>query len=215
MQRVRYFLLLGLSLGVALYALAAYSLLPPGTTVHPDLRASFDENRAALYTHVFAAAIALLLGPLQFSQRLRAARPALHRWLGRLYLGAGVLVGGTAGLALALQSAGGLPAQLGFALLALAWLYTGARAYTAIRARDVAAHRRWMLRNFGLCFAAVTLRLWLPALLVAGIPFDIAYPLAAWLCWVPNAAFVERLLHRPAAAAAIDTPKQQHTGTAP
>lgn len=48
---------------------------------------------------------------------------------------------------------------LGLAGLALAWLYTGLRAYLAIRARDIAAHRCWMVRNFALAFASVTLRL--------------------------------------------------------
>src|SRR5690606_9843127 len=136
--------------------------------------------------HVFAAAVALTLGPFQFSTSLRARYPAFHRWSGRLYLGVGVLVGGLAGLYMAAHAFGGLPARLGFACLALGWLYTGLRGYRAIRARDVADHRRWMVRNFALTFAAVTLRLWLPASVAAGIAFELAYPVIAWLCWVPN-----------------------------
>ncbi len=71
------------------------------------------------------------------------------------------------------------------------------RAYAAIRARDIELHRRWMVRNFALTFAAVTLRLWLPASVVSGIPFEAAYPVIAWLCWVPNLLAAELLL-RPA-----------------
>jgi hypothetical protein len=55
-----------------------------------------------------------------------------------------------------------------------------------------------MVRNFALTFAAVTLRLWLPASVVAGVPFGLAYPAIAWLCWVPNALFAEVLLGRTA-----------------
>jgi hypothetical protein len=44
---------------------------------------------------------------------------------------------------MAAHAFGGPAARLGFACLALAWLYTGAQAYLAIRARDIAAHRRW------------------------------------------------------------------------
>jgi hypothetical protein len=47
-----------------------------------------------------------------------------------------------------------------------------------------------MVRNFALTFAAVTLRLYLPAWMIAGVAFDVAYPLIAWLCWVPNLAMV-------------------------
>jgi uncharacterized membrane protein len=186
-----------LSIGVALYAIVAYGLLPLGATVHPDMRGAFESQGAGIYAHVFASAFALLLGPFQFVRRLRAAHPALHRWSGRLYLGVGVLVGGAAGLYVALHAFGGTVARAGFACLALAWLYTGLRAYVAIRARDVVSHRRWMVRNFALAFAAVTLRLWLPAAVVAGASFEIAYAAIAWLCWVPNLLVAELAFNRP------------------
>jgi len=81
--------------------------------------------------------------------------------------------------------------RLGFACLALGWLYTGLRAYLAIRAHDIVSHRRWMVRNFALTFGAVTLRLWLPASMAFGIAFELAYPVIAWLCWVPNLLVAE------------------------
>lgn len=180
-----------LSLAVAGYAVGVYALLPVGAAVHPDMRSAYEAHRVGLYAHIFASAVALALGPFQFSLVLRAARPSLHRWLGRLYLGVGVLAGGLAGLYMAFHAYGGGPAQLGFACLALAWLFTGLRAYLAVRAGKLAAHRLWMARNFALTFAAVTLRLWLPASQVAGVSFDLAYPWIAWLSWVPNLVVVE------------------------
>lgn len=196
LQRAGFFALGFLSLGVAGYAVAVYGWLPLGAVLHPDMRASFEAQRAAVYAHVFGSVFALALGPWQFVVRWRAARPALHRWLGRLYLGAGVAIGGLAGLYLAFHAFGGPVARLGFAGLALAWLYSGWRAYRAVRARDFAAHRRWMLRNFALSFAAVTLRLWLPAAVAGGVPFEQAYPAVAWLCWVPNLLAAQWLLAR-------------------
>jgi len=41
-----------------------------------------------LLIHGLTGATALLIGPFQFSDRLRTARPKLHRWLGRIYVGA-------------------------------------------------------------------------------------------------------------------------------
>lgn len=186
--------LCSLSLGVAGYAVVVYGFLPLGVLVHPEVRSAYEVHRYGIYVHVFAAAVALALGPFQFYARLRSARPALHRWMGRAYLGFGVLVGGIAGLYMSMYAYGGVPARLGFACLALGWLYTGVRAYLSICARDVASHRRWMVRNFSLAFGAVTLRLWLPASVVSGIPFEAAYPVIAWLCWVPNLLVAEFLI---------------------
>lgn len=110
-----------------------------GALLHPDMRATYALYPTAIYAHVFAAAVALTVGPFQFWSRLRSQRPQLHRWLGHIYLLVGVGIGSTAGLFMAFHAFGGLPARLGFGLLALAWLYTGYRAYRAIRARDIAS----------------------------------------------------------------------------
>jgi len=183
-------------LALSIYALAAYTLLPVGAAVQPEMRHAFETRAVALRVHVFAAIFALALGPFQFSAALRAARPRLHRIMGRLYLGVGVLVGGSAGLYVAQEAYGGALAQAGFSLLAMAWLYTGWRAFSAIRAGDVARHRAWMLRNFALTLAAVTLRIYLPLSMLAAVPWASAYAAIAWLCWVPNVLAIEWWLRR-------------------
>jgi len=188
-----------LSIGVALYAAGAYALLPIGAAVHPDMRAGFQVHSVGVYLHVFGALFALALGPFQFLGGLRGKHPRIHRWMGRAYLFFGVLVGGLGGLYLSQFAHGGPVAQLGFGALALAWLYTGARAFDAIRRREFAAHRRWMTRNYALAFAAVMLRLYLPAAVIAGVDFAIAYAVIAWACWVPNLLFAEWRLRVSAA----------------
>ena len=50
-----------------------------------------------------------------------------------------------------------------------------------------------MIRNFALTFAAVTLRLWIPIFLTSGLSFEAAYPVIAWLSWVPNLLVAEVL----------------------
>ena len=190
MRRFAFAVLAFLALAVSLYAVGVYGFMPLGALVDPDMRASFNAHATAIRLHIFASVLALALGPFQFSARLRARMPALHRWMGRLYLGVGVLMGGASGLYVAQFAQGGPVGQAGFSLLALAWLYTGARAYAAIRGGDVSAHRAWMARNFALTFAAVMLRLYLPAAMVARVPWELAYPAIAWLCWVPNLAAV-------------------------
>ena len=195
MRRFSNFILYFLALGVAGYAAVAYSLFALGSLVHPQMQTVFQAHATGIYLHVFASIVALALGPFQFSERLRQARPALHRWSGRLYLSIGVLVGGLSGLYMAQFAFGGWLARSGFTLLALSWLFTGFMAYRAIRRRDIQNHRRWMLRNFALTFAAVTLRLYLGPAVAAGFQFEQAYPVIAWLCWVPNLLLVEWLFN--------------------
>ena len=197
MKTLPYGVVVFLSLGVTAYAIVTYALLPLGAAVHPVMRATFEAHRFATYMHIFGSAVALALGPLQFSSWLRVKHLSLHRATGRLYLGIGILLGGVAGLYMAFHAFGGPFTRVGFACLAILWLYSGLRAYLAIRAGDVAAHRRWMIRNFSLTFAAVTLRLWLPAAMLLRVPFEVAYPAIAWLCWVPN-FFIAQILTRRA-----------------
>jgi hypothetical protein len=57
-----------------------------------------------------------------------------------------------------------------------------------------------MIRSFALTLAAVALRVYLPSALAAGIEFETAYPIIAWLCWVPNLLVVEFLIGRSLAS---------------
>lgn len=185
------FVMYFMALGVAGYAIFAYAFLPLGSLVHPDMMAVYQVHPAGIYLHVFASAIALTMGPFQFISNFQQTNPGLHRWMGRTYLGIGALIGGIAGLYMAVYAYGGLVAQLGFATLAVLWLLTGLRAYKAIRSGNVSEHRRWMIRNFSLTLAAVTLRIYLPLSMTAGVDFTLAYQVVAWLCWIPNLAIAE------------------------
>jgi uncharacterized membrane protein len=151
----------------------------------------FVVHSSGIYTHAFASIVALVLGPFQFSSGIRQRYPAAHRWCGRVYLGVGVLVGGLAGLYMSQYAFGGPVARIGFAALAAFWLFTGVRAYLSIRRGAINEHRKWMVRNFSLTLAAVSLRIYLPAFMASGIEFALAYPIIAWLCWVPNIVFAE------------------------
>ncbi|MBD8022487.1 DUF2306 domain-containing protein [Microbacterium gallinarum] len=161
--------------------------------------------QAAFYVHIVGGATALVLGALQFWRGLRERAPRVHRWTGRLYL-AGVAVGGVAGLIIAPSSPAGYVGFFGFGALAVLWLITGWRAYRAIRRGDVPSHQAWMIRNYSLTYAGVTLRLWLPLLLLAplllGQPWEFdaafanAYAAVPFLCWLPNLVVAEWLVRR-------------------
>lgn len=179
------------ALGVSAYAAFAYGFMPLGSLVHPDMKLNFLAHKAGIYTHVFASIVALSLCPFQFSTWLRGTRPRLHRLIGRTYFGVGIALGGLSGLYMSAFAFGGPVAKIGFACLAACWLFTGLRAFQAIRRGDVVEHRKWIVRNVSLTLAAVTLRIYLPVSIIAGIPFELSYPVVAWLCWIPNLLVAE------------------------
>lgn len=174
----------------AIIAAYAIAVLVVPTMRPPFLQQRFMTMPLAAALHLAGAAVALVVGPLQHNSRLRGRFLNLHRWTGRAYVLA-VLFGGAAALWLAPVSQGGLPAHVGFGLLAVLWLLATGQAYRYIRAGDQDAHRRWMTRSYALTFAAVTLRIYLPLSQVAGMPFEPAYQTIAWLCWVPNLLVAE------------------------
>ena len=168
-----------LSLGVAIYAMVAYGFLP-GIAGAPQMSKLW--GAVGIYIHIFTSVVAgvgtmaILGGP--------AAAILWHRWSGRTYLIAGVLPGGISGLYVARFAFGGWVSETGF--LWPSALVSAGLAYKAIRRGKLASHQRWMLRNFALTFAAVTLRIYLGSFAAVGVPFEVFYPWLAWACWVPN-----------------------------
>jgi hypothetical protein len=150
--------------------------------------------RAAFYKHIFFGGVALLTGWPQFLKNFRDKNLQWHRRLGTVYL-ISVLLSGTAGLYIALYASGGIVSITGFSGLAIGWLLTAAMAYSAIRKLDIDDHQFWMIRSYALCFAAVTLRIWLP-LFQFGFQMEFfqAYRIIAWLCWVPNLIVAEMII---------------------
>jgi hypothetical protein len=191
---IRWTLCLILCLGVVGMASQYYFHRPSG---------HFGEHYPLLVAHIIGGSIALLLGPWQFSRRLRQRHLSLHRWMGRIYL-LGVALGSLAGFASSFFSQGGMPTHFGFGILAVLWFFTGWMAYHYARTARIAQQREWMIRNFSLSLAAVTLRQYLPFMLfVMHWPFLRAYVPISWLCWVPNLLIAEWLIRRRPSVAAL------------
>lgn len=148
----------------------------------------------AFYGHIIFGGIALLVGWTQFLERIRLKRLKTHRMLGYFYV-ISVIISGISGGYLAIFATGGIISKLGFSGLALAWLFTTANAFLAVRYRDFDSHGKWMIRSYALTFAAVTLRLLTP-ILQGIVEMDSlnAYLLVSWLCWVPNLIIAEFII---------------------
>ncbi|WP_342375186.1 DUF2306 domain-containing protein [Myxococcus stipitatus] len=176
-----------LCLGVGLYP-SIYLFTDPNSGFRARKGLELLTNpvwNAAFYTHLALGGLALFIGWTQFIARLRRKVPGVHRFLGKVYVGA-VLVSGLTGLYIGFFATGGIVAAAGFMSLALVWLFTTASAWWHIKNRRIEEHRLMMVYSYAACFAAVTLRLWLPFLVRGTGDFISAYRIVAWLCWVPN-----------------------------
>ncbi len=156
---------------------------------------------APLVVHIIAAAAYALFGSLQFSARLRRRQPNWHRRSGRILVGAGMLVAFT-GLWMTLFYTGAPGGDLLWAVRVLVGTAMAASivlGVTAIRRRDIDAHRAWMIRAYALAVAAGTQPF------TQGIgeglfgTSDLSTALSVSSGWIINAAVAEWVIRRPSA----------------
>jgi uncharacterized membrane protein len=104
-----------------------------------------------LLPHGLAAACALILGPMQFSDRLRKRYTKMHRVMGRVYVAA-VFIGAPLGTYIEyLEERMGATRSFTIETMFQAglWMLTTAIAFAFIRNGKVHQHRQWMTRSFG------------------------------------------------------------------
>ena len=180
------FLVVAIALYAVVFALTDFN--------QSELKEKILQLPWTLQIHAVGGAIALLLGLIQFS-RLGGNIPGKwHKFVGRIYAIA-VFSSAVMGLVMAVRADGGLIAQIGFGLLAIAWLGTLVAALAAIYQKQIVVHQTFMSLNYALTWASVTLRVELPLLAMA-FGFEIGYQMIAWLCWVPNLLLAGWWLHR-------------------
>jgi len=151
----------------------------------------------AFWIHVFTSMPALLAGFTQFTPRLLAKRPKIHRLMGRVYVFTVSFVSGPASLVMAFYANGGISSRIAFVILALLWLTTTAMGWRKALQREWGAHREWMIRSYALTLSAITLRVWKYLIVLAFEPPPMeVYRLVAWLGFVPNILLVEWWIRR-------------------
>jgi len=120
--------------------------------VHPKdpLWQHYEPFKWWLLPHGIAGACALLLGPMQFSDRLRNRFRHLHRLVGRIYV-AGVFVAAPLGFYIQyFEGRTGDPRSFSIAAAvdASLWMITTGVAMVFVLKGKVQDHRQWMTRSF-------------------------------------------------------------------
>lgn len=143
------------------------------------------------YLHIVPGLVYLIGGCFQLSRRFRNRHPTLHRRMGRVILGAG-LISGFFALAFGTRAPyGGIGEAAATIVFGSYFLVALALALRAILRRDVRTHRRWMIRAFALGLAVATIRLWVGVFVGLGVDLRAGFAPAFWLAFTMHAAAAE------------------------
>lgn len=176
-----------LAVGVGLYPLISLVLnfrFPILDTKPLDLPGNIFWN-IGFYSHITLGGIALLIGWVQFNKKIRNANLKAHRILGKVYV-VSALISALSAIYISFYATGGFIVSIGFISLGYIWFYTTLKAYLFIKEKQIIDHKKMTIYSYAACFAAVTLRVYLPFLTLFFKDFEVAYRIVAWLCWVPN-----------------------------
>ncbi|WP_221391771.1 DUF2306 domain-containing protein [Dyadobacter sp. NIV53] len=186
---------------LAFYASALYEgEMSRWNNVLPKL---YEEDSTAATSgiglHFATGGIILLLGSIQLLDSVRVRYPAVHRWIGRIYIISSIFaaVGGLLFIILK-GTIGGLVMDIGFSLYGILMFIAAIETYRHAVAGRLDKHRAWALRLFALAIGSWLYRMdygfWI--LLMDGLgherhftgPFDY---LMAFFFYIPNLLVAE------------------------
>jgi hypothetical protein len=176
--------------------------LAVGARVMPTDERFFDSPVPVLL-HIVGASVFCLLGALQFAPAFRRRRIGWHRTAGRLIVPGG-LIAALSGLWMAVfyprpPGVGDLLTgeRLVFGTAMAAALTLG---FLAVRRRDIATHRAWMMRGYAIGQGAGTQFLTIVSWsLLVGPPGVLANALLHGASWLINLAVAEWFIRRSTA----------------
>jgi len=131
-------------------------ILDPGSPIAQH----FAPAKWFLVVHAFAGALAMSLGALQFSNRLRARYLEVHRTMGYIYV-VSVFISAPFAIPVAMKVAS-LSLVAASAVQSFRWMLTTAIALYCIRSGNVAQHRRWMMRSYPFAMVFTVARVIIP-----------------------------------------------------
>jgi uncharacterized membrane protein len=121
------------------------------------LDAHFAAKAGMTLLHIVPSLFFVLLVPLQFISSLRDRHPRVHRWTGRVIVGLGVVLGGSA-LWLSAHPVGGLAESSATIFFGCFFLFALSKAWRHIRNGRVALHREWATRMTAIALGVATTR---------------------------------------------------------
>lgn len=151
----------------------------------PEALGKYFDLKWILIAHITAGGGALVLGPLQFWEKLRKDNRKLHRITGLLYLLA-ILTSGTCAVILAFTTAYAVSWSYAFSLQVWVsvWFITTFIAYRAALQKKFKLHKEWMVRSYVVTLAFIISGLLLKTTYVQQLgSFAEISPSFFWMGW--------------------------------
>lgn len=174
--------------------------LASGAKITPE-NARFVAMPLPVVLHIIAAALFCILGAFQFAPGFRRRRPGWHRRVGRVLVPCGLIVG-LSGLWMT-QFYPLYPSLQNNLLYSFRMVFGSGMVLSiilslvAIRRRDIAGHRAWIIRGYAIGQGAGTQVLtFVSWLLIVGIPGELAKELLMGAGWIINLALAEWIIRR-------------------
>lgn len=176
-----------------------------GTVPDQPFARNYAAHPVPAYLHIVPGLVYLVGAAFQLSARFRRRHLTLHRRMGRVLIACGVFSVGTALFIGISHPFGGWTEAAATVVFGLWFLACLVVAFAAVRQRDIAGHRRWMIRAFAVATGIATIRLWTGVFIALDHAMTGAEPngpvadtfgLAFWLGLTTNVAIGEWWLRR-------------------
>ena len=155
---ILFLLLCAIGAAAAIRRMVALASPPPPAAVRfGKLDADFASKAGLTLLHIIPSLLFVLLAPLQFLSRLRRSRPRWHRWIGRVAMALGIVMGVSA-LRLSLDPVGGLAESTATMFFGAFFLFSLGKAWWHIRHGRMALHRAWAIRMVAIALGVATTR---------------------------------------------------------
>jgi uncharacterized membrane protein len=150
---------------VLLVPIVTHGYRPPAVSSNPRLAQLsalddlFAQHPILTLVHIVPGMLFMILGPLQFSSRIRARHLRWHRLSGRVFVVCGLVIGISAlVMSFGMPAIGGVNQAAATTLFGAFFLFALGKAFWHIRRREVALHREWMIRAFSIGLAVAAIR---------------------------------------------------------
>jgi uncharacterized membrane protein len=122
------------------------------------LDAGFARHIVLTLLHILPGGLFLVLATMQFMPSIRQKHLQFHRWMGRVLVICGLIIGVTALVMSYKMNIGGPNETAATTLFAIVFLICLIKAYRHIRRKEVERHREWMIRAYGVALGVATTR---------------------------------------------------------
>ena len=150
-------------IGVAAVTRRTLVLFWPGrfgapTSPAAALDTGFARHTVLTVIHILPGGLFLTLASLQFVPSIRQKHLQVHRWMGRVLVVCGLIIGVSALVMSFKMNIGGPNQTAATTLFAIVFLICLIKGYLHIRRKEVERHREWMIRAYGVGLGVATTR---------------------------------------------------------